>query len=353
MFKIPKIEKSSYYIDKAIHNMEKFALIKREEIQERFDKSLSTKRKGFDVVKLNKRKDLELEKIRFLNEKINTDLKKIIKRFPKFDKINPVYTKLINTTQIKVSQTKDDLAKILWIINKSDEFTENFLYKIKKSNSQKTIGFLMGKYLGKINSLFRKNKTLFSNLDKTAQFMNKLPEFKNLFTVAIGGFPNVGKSTLMKKITNSKVEIKNYPFTTKGLMFGYINVNQTKQIQFIDTPGLLGRNIQNNIEKRAQIILSEYANFIVFVLDFTQTCGFEIKSQIKLLKQTFNTNKNIVIYLSKKDIYDDISYELEKENKNILKKFKTFDDFQLLKKYIINQELKNKKFDVEKIKIIK
>ena len=48
----------------------------------------------------------------------------------------------------------------------------------------------------------------------------------------IVGLPNVGKSTLMKKMTGSDVEIQNYPFTTKGLMFSYLKYNDKKITEF-------------------------------------------------------------------------------------------------------------------------
>ena len=353
MFKISKIEKATFYIDNAMNAMEEFAIKERENIEERFKKNPSIKNKGYDVVKLDKRKDLELEKIRFLNKKLDNTIKKIISRFPKFKNVEEVYIKLINTSQTPVKDLEDALSRLNWITHKIDEFTQNTEHKLKKAKTQQTIGFLMKKYLGKVNSLFRKNKDIFETLDEARKFMNKLPKFENIYTVAIGGFPNVGKSTLMQKLTNSNVEIQNYPFTTKGLMFGYINQGNTKSIQLIDTPGLLGREKQNPIEKRAQLILSEHSDVIVFVLDLTQTCGYSIKNQVKLLKQTRDLQKPMAIYLSKTDIFDEDAGETHKEYESILKKYKVFDDAKKLKEYLIEQKSNNKKFDIKNIKVIK
>ncbi len=354
MFKINKVEPANFYIDKAISMMEEFATKKRKEIDDRFFASKAVKDKSAIEINLDKRKDLELDKIRFLNENIRNSVKKIISDFPKFTKLNPVYLKLVDTNEFRVSDVEEALKRLNWIIVYADELTQNSEFKIKKSRNQQTIGFIMKKHLGKINSLFRKNKDNFAILENTRKFMNQLPTFIEMFTVAIAGFPNVGKSTLMNKITGSKVEIQNYPFTTKGLMFGYIeNEKKEKEIQFIDTPGLLGRNKNNDIEKRADIIIKEYCDIIVFVFDATEICGFKTDEQLKLLRQTKAFDKKIILYFSKKDVYEKEEDEFMKENENIFKNFECFDDHKKLLEHILSIKNKKNKFDIRNIKVIR
>jgi nucleolar GTP-binding protein len=355
MFKIPQIEKSNFYIDQAMKGMQEFATNEREKIGERFKRTVSTQRKQREDVKLDKRKDLELQKIRYLNNHLNTSLRKIDKKFPHFAKVDDIYLKLINTSEVKVNQIKDSLGRIIWIANSVDEFTQKTEHKIKYARTGETVGFLMKKYLGKVNSLFRKNKEFFLDLDSARKFMNKLPSFEDLYTICIAGYPNVGKSTLMKKISGSDVEIQNYPFTTKGLMFSYLYENDRKLIQLIDTPGLLGRDKNNEIEERAQIVITEYSNELVFVLDFTESCGYSIESQLKLLKKTKEqSSKNIQIYFSKTDLFDEEVEEKVKENENKIKKFTIFKDSDKLKKSLIETcKKQTKKFDPNKLKLIK
>lgn len=340
-------------MDRAMNGMQEYATKIRPQIDARFEASKKVKDKTNDVINLDKRKDLELEKIRYLNSQINSQIKKIIKRFPRMKKLDEIYKKLINTNQVKVADIEDCLKRLLWIVNTADEYTLNTEVKIKRAKTSQTVGFIMKKHLGKVNSLFRKNKEYFKKLEEARRFMNKLPTFLDIYTVAIGGYPNVGKSTLMKKITGSDVEIQNYPFTTKGLMFGYIEKDNHKQIQLIDTPGLLGRNKNNDIETRAEIVISEFSDVIIFVIDMTQSCGYDVKSQIKLLKKTAQMEKPIVIYLSKTDIYDEESLETKEENLRYLKKYKVFENSDELKDYIIEQKEKKKKFDIRDIKVIK
>lgn len=354
MFKIPKIENANFYLDLSIKAMQEHALKEREQIEKRFKTLKESKSKPEDEIKLDKRKDLELEKIRYLNESIHRKLRKIILSFPKFLKVEDIYKQLINTSETKIEDIERAIEKINWVINNVDNLTQTNQYKIKKTRNQKTINFIMQKHLGKVNSYFKKNKESFEILDKARKFMNKLPTFKDLFTCAIAGFPNVGKSTLMKQISGSDVEIQNYPFTTKGLMFGYLEDNGKKVIQLIDTPGLLGRDKNNQIEERAQIVIRYYSEIIIFVLDFTESCGFSSDLQMKLLKKISNEKKEIILYFSKTDLYDEEVEYRKNEFKNRLRTYKQFSNFDDLRKYLIEEKNKKvPKFDPTKIKLIK
>lgn len=353
MFKIPKIENESFYIDQAMNSMQEIAQKKRNEIDRRFESVITSKKKTRDEINLDKRKDLELEKIRHLNDRINTALKNLIKRFPKFEKVDKIYLDLINTSEVPVPQIKDALARLLWIVNTIDEHTQNTEIKIKRAHTQQTVGFIMKKYLGRVNSYFRKNKEFFKKLDEARKFMNRLPTFENIYTAAIAGFPNVGKSTLMQKVTGSEVEVQNYPFTTKGLMFGYIVESERKYVQLIDTPGLLGRDKNNAIEERAQLVVTDFSDIIVFVIDFTQSCGYDIEAQFKLLKKTANIKKDIIIYLSKTDLFNEETEELREEYKSKLKKYKVYTNSDEIRKHLLEEKKKNTKFDPSKLNLIK
>ena len=353
MFKIPPVEKGQFLIDRAMDAMGDEAQRERPKIGIRFAKNASTQKKSQDENNLNKRKDLELIKIRHLNKEVNNRLRKILKSFPNFSKMPEIYIKLINTSQVPTKKIVDALSLLKWIADTSDEYTQKSEFKIKRAKSNETVGFLMKKHLGKINSLFRKNKECFVNLDEARKFMNKLPTFEDMYTIAIGGYPNVGKSTLMKKITNSNVEIQNYPFTTKGLMFSYLKHNDKKIVQMIDTPGLLGRDKNNDIEERASIILHEYCSKIIFVLDITESCGYDVEAQMKLLKKISASQKNVVIYLSKTDIYNEEDEEKLKEINSKIKKYTIYKKSEELKDKIIEDYLsKKEKFDPTKLKVI-
>ncbi len=165
---------------------------------------------------------------------------------------------------------------------------------------------LRKEYYGKASSIIKKLKPQFEMLHQASVTIRNLPALKETYTVVIAGMPNVGKSSIMFQITSSKPEIKSYPFTTKTILVGYMEVG-FHQIQIIDTPGLLDRPLaeRNTAEKRAVLALEELANLILFIFDPTETCGFTFSTQMKLYHEISKNFTNVVPVINKVDIIDE------------------------------------------------
>ena len=137
----------------------------------------------------------------------------------------------------------------------------------------------------------------------TRKIMKGYPNVKTAIpTICICGFPNVGKSTLLAKISTAKPEIKNYAFTTKGLNLGYIKTPKQK-LQLIDTPGTLNRfEKMNVIEKQAYLAIKHCADLIIYIFDLTEP--YPLGAQEKLFNNLKKFNKPMIVYLSKTDVLD-------------------------------------------------
>jgi len=85
-------------------------------------------------------------------------------------------------------------------------------------------------------------------------------------TVALVGFPSVGKSTLLNQLTGAKSEVGAYHFTTLDVVPGVLEYNHAK-IQILDMPGLIKDASRGKGRGREVIAAARSADVILLVVD--------------------------------------------------------------------------------------
>ncbi len=74
---------------------------------------------------------------------------------------------------------------------------------------------------------------------KDGEEKNIVLELKLVADVGIIGYPNVGKSSLISRISNARPKIANYPFTTKTPVLGLVRLDAERSFVVCDIPGLI------------------------------------------------------------------------------------------------------------------
>lgn len=87
--------------------------------------------------------------------------------------------------------------------------------------------------------------------------------------VSLIGFPSVGKSSFLSKVTNTKSEAANYEFTTLTSVGGILNYNGA-EIQIVDLPGIIKAASQGKGRGRQVIAVGRTSDLILMVLDATR-----------------------------------------------------------------------------------
>ena len=269
----------------------------------------STKTKNI----LKRIKEAELQRVNTFYQVLDNELSKILFSFPKIEDLPLFYQKLLDVL-IGIRDFKQKMSFLNKIRKKIKEEKNKAVNKIKSSKEKENIIKARKSFFGRTISILE--DLPFEKYNEWIKIFYSLPYFEEkTFKYVILGAPNVGKSTLLSKITPSKPKIADYEFTTTIINRGELD----EEIEVFDTPGVLDRDFSelNKIEKEALAAFQALANAVIFVIDPTK----DLKKQLNVLRRFYESKNDIFyfVYLSKYDILKEKINEKIKEIKNFVK----------------------------------
>ncbi len=269
-------------------------------------------KQGPDKVELVKRKSMA--RIASATDVISSTLMKYVKAFPSINERTDFLAEMIEVT-VGIDKMKKALGNLDWAASKIKELQKQYTSKVMTSSSTFSADNARKAYYGRASSVVNKIAPDLEFLSYARNEFRKVPDFNDdMLTFVIAGFPNVGKSQFLRTISAAEPEVAAYPFTTKGIEVGIHEANH-RRYQVIDTPGLLDRELEyrNRIEMQAVTALKHLANSILFILDPSESCGYLMEGQLRLLEsvKTLFPGVPILVVENKVDMIDSGSDRLK------------------------------------------
>ncbi len=248
----------------------------------------------------NKR-ERAINKLSTISNVLRDYFERIIESHPSYDNLDTFYRDMIDIV-VGIRRLKKSLAALNW----ADKMTQKVITKgIRRIKSGVNPEIVLREVYGRVASIIEQIDDELRFLNEAKIKLKEIPTLSDDFTAVFAGYPNVGKSSIIAEISSVKPEIASYPFTTKEIFVGYID--EDVRIQIIDTPGLLDRPLErrNFIERKAISALNHLADVIIFVIDPTETCGYQMKKQLSLLESIKEQFEMPIIEIySKADLHD-------------------------------------------------
>lgn len=286
--------------------------------EEVLDKGFSRAKKAANKVRSSKiphqqkSKKIEEARVRTACQVIEESFNSILKKTPKVEELPLFYQDYIDVV-VGVDQLKRSLGALNWAVGLVTKLENQYVHRIRRSSPENASNVRKQAY-GRISSVINRIRDELEFLDYTKAKLRNMPTVDfDAITAVIAGFPNVGKSTLLRQITTAEPKVADYPFTTTGIQIGHLE-RRWQKYQIIDTPGLLDRPIDdmNTIELNAMVALEHLADVILFIFDASETSGYPLENQFQLyesIKRIFKIP--IICIFNKMDLVENINYSNE------------------------------------------
>jgi len=146
-------------------------------------------------------------------------------------------------------------------------------------------------------------------------------ELKSIADIGLVGFPNAGKSTLLRSISHAKPKVGDYPFTTLKPNIGVIQYADRSQLSVADIPGLIEGAHENKGLGHLFLRHIERCQCLLFVVDASNP--IQALDQLKVLRNELEMYKTDLLSLhsalvaNKIDLLDNADDALSQLQKHV------------------------------------
>jgi nucleolar GTP-binding protein len=243
-----------------------------------------------------------MRKVKFTQDSFDEKLGAILTEFPVLDDLHPFLSALMNVLYDK-NHYKLALGQLRTARHLIDQVAKDYVRLLKFGDSLYRCKQLkkaaLGRcvYQGRVKSfpvysllllvismatIMKRQKDPLAYLEQVRQHISRLPAIDPFArTLLICGYPNVGKSSFINKVTRADVDVQPYAFTTKSLFVGHLDYRYLRW-QVIDTPGILDHPLEdmNTIEMQSITALAHLKSCVLYFMDLSEQCGYTVEAQV-------------------------------------------------------------------------
>lgn len=262
-----------------------------------------------------RKKEEAIKKIKLLADQLANRTKNLTLSYPSLEEIHKFYRSIVEVW-LSISRMEKILNDIWSAQFKIRKIAGRFIERLDKITLEEKEDLVKLKSLKQeaydriISAVYDLDDEI-STLASITRKLARLPDYNpHLPAVVVTGPPNSGKSTLIRNISSAKVETASYPFTTKKISFGHLEMNVSEFIsirtQVVDTPGLFDRPTDERKEPELLALkaIRHLADIVIILLDcaLTNPLGPEGQKKIYFTIKSFFEKKDYIVAINKLDI---------------------------------------------------
>lgn len=240
--------------------------------------------------------------IRTATNIVHDNLENVVTGWPDTRELDPFYRELAGAVLRRtwdaegedgagINALREHLSALSWAAETVKDLGREYEGRIRGAGSTETARGHREQAYARLADILEQVDGDLTAIESARQTLSALPDIRaDEPAIVVAGYPNVGKSTFVNRVTRADNETASYPFTTTQVAVGHVERERIRY-QLVDTPGLLDRPAEdrNDIERQAVSALQNVADGVLYFVDASEACGYPLTDQLALRDELVDT----------------------------------------------------------------